>query len=105
LGGLAKKKAVQLTQKVVNQLIKMSPVYTGNFRASWTVSENTPNYFAAQGGSPVSPLAAPTIKVVALADFPVFYIVNGQPYAKRLEEGWSKQAPLGLVRVTIASLR
>jgi hypothetical protein len=28
------------------------------------------------------------------------FITNSLPYAQRLEYGWSKQAPLGVVRIT-----
>jgi hypothetical protein len=31
----------------------------------------------------------------------VYYIVNNLPYAKRIEEGWSRQAPIGLVALTV----
>lgn len=36
--------------------------------------------------------------------FPVF-ITNGLPYAERLENGWSKQAPLGMVALTVQELQ
>jgi hypothetical protein len=36
----------------------------------------------------------------------VVFVTNGLPYIKRLEyESWSKQAPAGMVRVTLAELR
>lgn len=105
IGNLVKKEAVGFAQKVVNKLIQDSPVFTGNFRASWVVTEGAPIYYAASGGSEESPLPAPRIRVTASSHFPALYITNGQPYAKRLEEGWSKKAPQGLVRVTVASLR
>lgn len=30
-----------------------------------------------------------------------YYITNNLPYARRLEEGWSKQAPSGMVALTV----
>ena len=30
----------------------------------------------------------------------IFYIVNNVPYAQRIEDGWSRQAPTGLVALT-----
>lgn len=105
IGGLVKEEAVDLAQRVVDKLIADSPVYTGSFRASWNVTEGTPAYIAVNGGSPEAPLPPPMIKVTAFSDFPALYITNGQPYAKKLEEGSSTQAPYGLVKVTIASLR
>lgn len=32
------------------------------------------------------------------------YIANGLPYILRLENGWSKQAPAGMVAITLAEL-
>ena len=29
------------------------------------------------------------------------YMVNNLPYARRLEYGWSKQSPSGVVRITV----
>jgi hypothetical protein len=31
----------------------------------------------------------------------VFYLMNNVPYARRIEEGWSRQAPTGLVALTV----
>jgi hypothetical protein len=31
----------------------------------------------------------------------VFYLMNNVPYARRIEEGWSRQAPQGLVGLTV----
>jgi hypothetical protein len=30
----------------------------------------------------------------------VFYLTNNVPYAQRIEDGWSRQAPNGLVALT-----
>jgi hypothetical protein len=30
----------------------------------------------------------------------VFYLANNVPYAQRIEDGWSRQAPTGLVALT-----
>ena len=31
----------------------------------------------------------------------VFYLMNNVPYARRIEDGWSRQAPQGLVGLTV----
>lgn len=106
LGESVGKKAERVTQKLVDQFIERSPVRTGNFRASWNVSEGFPVFKMVVDGSVAAVLGPPTILVKAKQMFPVFYITNGQPYGQRLEYGWSKtQAPYGIIRVTIASLR
>lgn len=101
-------KAERLTQKLVDGFIEMSPVYRGHFRAAWMVSEGSPRFVQfsrSAGGTPEAPMEAPRFKVKATSQFPVFYITNGQPYAQKLEYGSSDQAPSGIVRVTIASLK
>lgn len=100
-----KGKAERITQDLVDRFVNDSPVYRGRFRASWNVSEGAPVFIREHGGSPESPLQAPSFRVKARTDFPVFYITNGQPYGKKLEYGSSQQAPHGIIRVNIASLR
>lgn len=98
-------KAVRVAQGLLDSFISRSPVYSGNFRASWNVSEGKATYVRISSGSVYATLPPPKIKIVATNSFPVFYITNGQPYAQALEYGWSNQAPLGIIRVTLASLR
>lgn len=100
------KKAERITQQLVDGFIEASPVLTGNFRASWTVSEGHPVFRYVLDGSTASVLPAPKIRVKAQAQFPVFYITNGQPYAQKIENGWSRtKAPYGVVRLTIAGMK
>lgn len=35
----------------------------------------------------------------------IFYLANNVPYAQRIEDGWSRQAPTGLVAVTAMEFR
>lgn len=105
IGEQVKAKAERVTQNLANRFVNGSPVYRGHFRGSWHVSEGLPVFVKATGGSPESPLAAPVIVVKASTQFPVFYITNGQPYGVKLEHGSSKQAPYGVIRVNIASMR
>lgn len=105
LGESVTKRAERITQKLVDGFIDLSPVDSGNFRASWNVSEGYPDYVIVTNGVRGAAISAPTFTVKAKSLFPVFYITNGQPYAEALEYGWSKtQAPYGMVRITIASL-
>lgn len=98
------KKAERLTTRLVNGFIDLSPVASGSFRASWNVSEGVPIFKVVDGGNPDVPLPPPMFLVKAKSHFPIFFITNGQPYGQRLEHGWSKKAPYGMVRVTIAGL-
>lgn len=75
----------------------------GHFRANWQLGvDNIP------GGeiAGVDPTGADTQGRI-LATIPedaagkVYYLVNNAPYAQRLEEGRSRQAPQGLVGLTV----
>lgn len=105
LNETVKRKAERITQFLVDGFIERSPVRTGRFRKSWNVSEGMPVFLKIDEVNVTGVLSAPKIVVKATSNFPVFYITNGQPYAQKLEYGSSKQAPYGMVRVTIASLR
>lgn len=108
---LAEGRCDQVVQKTVlslfsNVLLK-SPVDTGRFRANWNVSASNPDSSTSentdkQGLSTVSKAA---IKINSYRAGPTIYITNALPYAQRLEYGWSKQAPAGMVRVTLSEFR
>jgi hypothetical protein len=75
-----------------------SPVDTGRFRVSWQVGEN-----AAPGGEkpPGTYTGTPQIERIGYQQEKlgnVYSIHNNLPYAKRLAQGWSKQAPGGWVQ-------
>lgn len=72
----------QYTVRIANEahasVVNLSPVDTGYFRAQWIYN----------------PLEYPTIN-----------IRNNTVYGPRLEYGWSKQAPNGMVRVTVNGIK
>jgi hypothetical protein len=76
----------------------------GRFRANWQVSIGLPAAHALdltdRSGSATITKGAAVIANVR-ADRMLFF-VNALPYGRRLEYGWSGQAPAGMVRVTIA---
>lgn len=89
--------------------IKAPPGYTGGrFRANWLVSvgslnNSTIDAVDAEGNATIEAGAAVVAAVKAGQDI---FITNSLPYAHRLEwESWSKQAPAGMVRVTILELQ
>lgn len=76
----------------------------GRFRGNWQVTLNDP---AADPIATIDPsgqmtlaLGSDALKAVQVGI--TIYLVNCLPYAERLENGWSKQAPAGMVRVTVA---
>ena len=92
------------------RIVKRSPVDTGRFRGNWQVNAGGPDIrtnepFDKQAlGSPPSAVTFERWKseIQAATIGNTFYITNSLPYAARLEyEGWSQQAPIGMVRVTV----
>lgn len=87
-----------------------SPVDTGRFRGNWafgvgsidpTTSENTDK----SGGQTLSAIKQKVdTQVTGDAARGVFWVSNSLPYAMRLEMGYSKQAPAGMVRITMVEL-
>ena len=75
-----------------------SPVDTGRFRVSWQVGEN-----AAPGGEKPPGTYTGTLQIERIGYQQeklgnVYSIHNNLPYAERLAQGWSKQAPGGWVQ-------
>lgn len=88
---------------LVTGIVLKTPVDTGRARANWFTSVGSPsgnvtNSTDPSGSSSISSALGPISKATGN----VLWITNNLPYIYRLEfEGWSKQAPAGMVRVTI----
>lgn len=96
----------KLAMEGLSRMVLRSPVDTGRFRGNWTVSIGGPDRSASHpedknGGSTIARGSAP---IAALTEPKVVWMLNSLPYANRLENGWSKQAPAGVVAVTVAEL-
>jgi hypothetical protein len=78
--------------------------YTGGrFRGNWQMSigsaaSGTKNVVDKDGSATLAAHAS-VVSVARAGE--VYYMVNNLPYAKRIEEGWSRQAPVGLVAITV----
>lgn len=88
---------------VMAEVLAKSPVDSGRFRGNWQ-----PAIGAAPAGAleTVDPSGAATIAKIeavttAMEPGDVAYLANNLPYGPRLEEGWSKQAPQGMVRLSV----
>lgn len=124
---IAKTKANQelvvraITAKIDEKLVSRSPVgdasywqrppppgYAGGrFRANWQLSLGSPATgkldLTDKDGSATLSAHAGVVGAAKAGD--VIYFVNNLPYAKRIEEGWSRQAPIGLVALTIVEFQ
>ena len=91
------------TTELFNRVTIRSPVDTGRFRANWNVS-----YGQADDSTTTSTdKARATTEAAKALTLPVggiVWITNGLPYAYRLEYGYSKQAPVGMIRLAVREL-
>ena len=107
---------------VLSDLVYLSPVgdpgrwksgsapagYTGgHFRGNWQVGLNTaPSGEVSGTDASGSKTISAGIGVLAGARIgDKIVITNNVPYARRLEYGWSDQAPAGIVRITVAKFQ
>lgn len=86
-----------------SQMIQASPVDTGRFRANWqcgigAVNQTTTNRAGKVG---YAALGRTSEALQGWKPGQTIYLTNSLPYAKRLENGWSKQAPAGIVALTV----
>ena len=86
-----------------SRIIKESPVDTGRFRGNWQASVNTPKKSKLQrkdksGAASINEMSS---VVMSLDMGQTFYLTNNLPYARRLEYGYSKQAPNGFLRINV----
>jgi hypothetical protein len=86
-----------------SEVISMSPVDTGRFRGNWqpaigSAPSGTLEAIDPQGTIVIAKVQG-MIGDVKAGD--VIYMVNNLPYARRLEEGHSSQAPVGMVALTV----
>lgn len=96
--------------KLFSAFVMDSPVDKGSFRGSWFVSYGSPNlqFKYDSGETYLSKSAATQMSIDRMVGFlagfngGVMWITNNQSYAQRLEYGWSKQAPQGMVRRNVA---
>lgn len=95
-----------VAMQVLTGVVQMSPVDTGRFRGNWQVTIGSPSRQALlatdKSGAPTITNGVATIE--GAPPFGVIYITNNLVYAAKLEEGHSRQAPAGMVAVTIANV-
>lgn len=97
------KKALKETYK-----LKAGKDYVGGrFRANWVVGyksidESTYDEVDKSGNKTIGKITSEVISA-ELGDGSIF-LTNSLPYAHRLENGWSKQAPAGMVRLSMVEI-
>ncbi|KYQ84261.1 hypothetical protein AWW72_10185 [Acinetobacter sp. NRRL B-65365] len=87
-----------IVMDTVQSLVVSSPVDTGTYRASHIVSIGSVDMGVREPEVNANQDAA--IQAVKIKLGNLVYIQNNLPYAERLENGWSDQAPQGIYSTT-----
>jgi hypothetical protein len=114
--GLSDERASSALVKIGLDLLAMimmkNPVDTGRSRAAWYVSWNflSGKTGGAGGRQPKSPAESAgyskgSINAVLSGPNKRIEMINAVAYVGRLEYGWSKQAPYGMVRISMQMVR
>lgn len=103
----------RLAFEIQDRVIDRTPVDSGAARASWNLTVRTPNTEVQEPpkrkkrGRKAALEAARSLRK-GLPDFDPYndtiWLTNATPYILHLEHGSSKQAPVGMVAVTIAEV-
>jgi hypothetical protein len=102
--GLAPKLIVQrITLDLFGRITKRTPVDTGRARASWDIKEGSPSSFTPPAGASKG-TADVTAAIGGLDGEKVVFITSTLDYMQYLEKGSSKQAPSGMVLLSIAEI-
>lgn len=93
--------------EALNRLVKKTPIDTGRARGNWQVTIGGPATGQLETTDHIG--EATVIQGLAvlagLGDYQVVWISNNVDYIEALEHGHSKQAPEGMLAVTVAELR
>lgn len=96
--------ARKATADVFRAVVLKSPVDTGRFRSNWNVSVAAPDFTFTDSTNSNRGLTE-AARALTLPVGGVVFISNGLPYANRLEYGYSKQAPQGMIRTSVIEFR
>ncbi len=98
----------KLTIDLLTRIVLKSPVDTGRFRANWVVGNAAINRSTSEATdkSGSSTITSGTYEINSInINGQTIYVTNSLPYAYRLEyDGWSQQAPAGMVRLSIIEM-
>lgn len=84
-------------------VILATPVDTGRLRGNWQTTINSPATGVRDKDDPTGGISVAEALANLGSLLDVVWMVNNLPYAERVEyDGWSKQAPEGMVRKHVA---
>ena len=101
---------VEVVQKLgldlLRRIVLKTPVDTGRARGNWFVTIGSPSGAVSQGTDPggQASIARGSAVITGLTKPQAIWISNNLPYIVRLENGHSRQAPAGMVAVSLAEM-
>lgn len=98
-----------IAMQAATMIVHRTPVKTGLFKANWRISIGRLNgqrrrWYDKNGSATIALMQNQIEKYYRMEGFPRINISNPQPYAQKLEGGYSMQAPNGMVAITLAEL-
>jgi hypothetical protein len=93
----------KLVFEALRKIILKSPVDTGLFRANWQIGVEVPSRDTSEGTANDAERRANAV-LASLRPYQTVWLSNNLAYAEGLEHGNSKQAPLGVVAVTVQEI-
>lgn len=93
--------------EALRRVIQKSPVDTGRFKGNWNVGLGATDGVTTEITDPsgAAALASGLGKIQNASRGTSVHVSNSLPYAQKLEEGYSKQAPTGMVALTAQELK
>lgn len=111
IAGYAKRTGLSIDNAVIavcakasTEIIKKTPVDTGRAIGAWVATIDAIDSYIAEGIRTEDSALAQALIKAKLAVGHNFYLTNNLPYILKLEYGSSKQAPQGMVRLTVAQI-
>jgi hypothetical protein len=99
----------RLVLDIDKRLVMKTPVDTGRAKANWNVSSGSINTGTRMAVSSSGRGQYDNYNQAEIVSIKVngqkIYLTNSLPYIRRLEYGYSKQAPAGMVRTTLAEIQ
>lgn len=84
---------------VMNNIVRRTPVDTGRLRGNWNASLNSPDRSTTDSTTPKMGEAQSVMQRAGNGD--TAYFTNNLPYAGDIESGTSKQAPIGMMKISV----
>ena len=98
--------SMKIAMEALNRVVLKSPVKSGRFRGNWTVAFGQQDLTTTTEVDPsgMKTIAKGSQIILGQKGPAIIWLSNNLPYAERLENGYSKQAPAGMVAITFTEL-